>query len=439
MDDRYARFLLEEILPEVGKSLNLAQDGNGRAIGGASSGAICAFNAAWERPDAFSRVFSTIGTYVGLRGGHAYPTLVRKTEPKPLRVFLQDGSNDLNIYGGDWWMANQAMLSALEFAGYDVKHVWGDGAHDGKHGGAILPDALRWLWRDYPAPVGPAGPSKQPLLDEHPAARRGLAARSAQRRRGRSAATAGGRGGLRRRRAAHRSASAPTGSAAVFRDAARRRARALAFGPDGRLYAAEPAQPAHRGAGTRAGARRVVADGVAAHGLAVAPRRRGLRDRAGQRRRRLRGSAQGARSGGATSGIAAPERHHAHPRPEPAARGGCAGSPFVSSFQIQADGSLAFEQPYFHLHLAEGDTASGAPRPGRGRERLPLRRRRRSASRSATRPGRVNGIVSRPGRRAPEPRRLRRVRAGTSSSWPWAAALPAQDARPRRLARSRRR
>ena len=99
-------------------------------------------------------MFSTIGTYVGLRGGHAYPTLVRKTEPKPLRVFLQDGSNDLDIYGGSWWLANQEMLSALEFAGYDVTHVWGDGAHDGKHGGAILPDALRWLWRDYPAPVG---------------------------------------------------------------------------------------------------------------------------------------------------------------------------------------------------------------------------------------------------------------------------------------------
>jgi len=163
--DRYVRFLLEEILPEVvGKTLNLAKDGNSRAIGGASSGAICAFNAAWERPDAFSRVFSTIGTYVGLRGGHAYSTLVRKTEPKPLRVFLQDGSNDLNIYAGDWWLANQAMLTALEFAGYDVTHVWGDGAHDGKHGGAILPDALRWLWRDYPAPIRPAAPSKQPLM-----------------------------------------------------------------------------------------------------------------------------------------------------------------------------------------------------------------------------------------------------------------------------------
>ena len=96
-----------------GKNYNITTERDGRAIAGASSGAICAFTAAWERPDAFSKVFSTIGTYVGLRGGNDYPTLVRKTEPKPIRVFLQDGSNDLNIYGGDWWVANQDMLSAL--------------------------------------------------------------------------------------------------------------------------------------------------------------------------------------------------------------------------------------------------------------------------------------------------------------------------------------
>ena len=162
--DRYARFLLDEILPEVAKSYNLRTDGNSRAIGGASSGAIAAFAAAWGRPDAFSRVFSTIGTYVGLRGGNDLPTLVRKTEPKPLRVFLQDGSNDLNNHGGNWFLANQEMLAAFEFAGYDVQHAWGDGAHDSKHGASILPDALRWLWRGYPAPVTSAGESKQPVM-----------------------------------------------------------------------------------------------------------------------------------------------------------------------------------------------------------------------------------------------------------------------------------
>ena len=157
----YARFLLEELLPVVAKDYNLSQDPNDRAIAGASSGAIAAFTAAWERPDAFSRVFSSIGTYVGLRGGNEYPTLIRKTEPKPIRVFLQDGSNDQNIYGGNWFLANQEMLSALEFAGYEVNHVWGDGGHNGRHAGAIFPEALRWLWKGYPARVAKGAGSKQ--------------------------------------------------------------------------------------------------------------------------------------------------------------------------------------------------------------------------------------------------------------------------------------
>ncbi|HVF29209.1 MAG TPA: SMP-30/gluconolactonase/LRE family protein [Pyrinomonadaceae bacterium] len=170
LGDNYVRFLIEELLPEVekqktsdGRAIRLSKSGSDRAIGGASSGAIAAFTAAWERPDSFTRVFSTIGTYVGLRGGDRYPTLVRKYEPKPLRVFLQDGSNDLNIYAGDWWMANQTMERALTFAGYEVRHVWGEGAHNGKHGTALFPDAMRWLWKDWPqAPK--AGQSKNVTL-----------------------------------------------------------------------------------------------------------------------------------------------------------------------------------------------------------------------------------------------------------------------------------
>ncbi|HKX28705.1 MAG TPA: SMP-30/gluconolactonase/LRE family protein [Blastocatellia bacterium] len=160
LGDNYARFILDELLPEVetkktsdGRAIRLSRNGNDRAIGGASSGAICAFTAAWERPDAFSRVFSAIGTYVGMRGGDEYHTLIRKFEPKPIRVFLQDGSNDNNIYAGDWWMANQMIERALTFAGYEVEHVWGDGAHNGKHATAIFPDAMRWLWKDWPQPV----------------------------------------------------------------------------------------------------------------------------------------------------------------------------------------------------------------------------------------------------------------------------------------------
>lgn len=160
LGDAYARFVLEEIFPDVekqktsdGRAIRLPKDGNDWAIGGASSGAICAFTAAWERPDRFSRVFSAVGTYVGLRGGDHYPTLIRKFEPKPIRVFLQDGSHDLNIYGGDWWMVNQTMERALTFAGYEVNHIWGEGGHNGKHATAIFPDAMRWLWKDWPAPV----------------------------------------------------------------------------------------------------------------------------------------------------------------------------------------------------------------------------------------------------------------------------------------------
>lgn len=160
MGDNYVRFLLEELLPEVetkktsdGRPIRLSKSGNDRAIGGSSSGAICAFTAAWERPEAFSRVFSAIGTYVGLRGGDHYHTWVRKFEPKPIRVFLQDGSNDLNNYTGDWWMANQTLYRSLVFAGYEVQYVWGEGPHNNEHATAIFPDAMRWLWKDWPQPV----------------------------------------------------------------------------------------------------------------------------------------------------------------------------------------------------------------------------------------------------------------------------------------------
>ena len=172
MGDRYARFLLEEILPEVERSYNLSKDPNDRSIAGASSGAICAFNVAWERPNEFRRILSTIGTYVGLRGGDDFATLVRKTESKPLRVFLQDGTHDLNIYAGDWWMANQNMLSALTWAGYEVNHAWGEGGHDSKHTVTIIADALKWLWKDYSTAIiqthKGATPRINPLIEGEP-------------------------------------------------------------------------------------------------------------------------------------------------------------------------------------------------------------------------------------------------------------------------------
>ena len=172
LGDNYARFLLEELLPEVekqktsnGRAITLSKDGKDRAIGGSSSGAVCAFTVAWEKPQEFSRVFSAIGTYVGLRGADRYDILIRKHETKPLRIFLQDGSNDLNIYAGDWWKANESMERALAFAGYDVKHVWGEGGHNGQHGTAVFADAMRWLWRDYPKNIE-AGQSKNQFLKD---------------------------------------------------------------------------------------------------------------------------------------------------------------------------------------------------------------------------------------------------------------------------------
>jgi enterochelin esterase-like enzyme len=149
LSDQYARFLLEEILPAVGRDYNLTNDPEGRAICGISSGGICAWTVAWERPDAFRKVLSHVGSFTNIRGGHVYPALIRKTERKPIRVFLQAGANDLDNSHGNWPLSNQQMAAALKFAGYDYKFEYGDGGHNDKHGGAILPDSLRWLWRDY--------------------------------------------------------------------------------------------------------------------------------------------------------------------------------------------------------------------------------------------------------------------------------------------------
>jgi enterochelin esterase-like enzyme len=150
--DLYARFLMEEILPEVGKTYNLAKDAKNRAIGGISSGGICAFTVAWERPNEFSKVLSHVGSFTNIRGGYIYPALIRKTKgnPKPIRVFLQDGSGDLDNLHGNWPLANKDMAAALKYSEYDYRFEFGTEGHNGKHGGAILPDSLRWLWRDHP-------------------------------------------------------------------------------------------------------------------------------------------------------------------------------------------------------------------------------------------------------------------------------------------------
>jgi len=170
MNDTYARFLIEEMLPEVAKKYNLTNDPEKRAIGGTSSGAICAFTVAWQRPDMFRRVISMIGSYTSIGyappsdgkpmtpGGDLYPTLIRKNPIKPIRIYLQDGAHDLSNEHGNWFLANQQMLSAFEFANakadkdgtlgarYELRHNWGDGAHSDVHGGTLLPEILKWIW-----------------------------------------------------------------------------------------------------------------------------------------------------------------------------------------------------------------------------------------------------------------------------------------------------
>jgi hypothetical protein len=175
LDDTYARFLIDEMLPEVGKKYNLTNDPEKRVIGGTSSGAICAFTVAWQRPDYFRHVISMIGSYTSIgyapsgkgpaldgkpltAGGDLYPTLIRKNPIKPIRIFLQDGSHDLSNEHGNWFLANQQMVSAFEYANakadkdgtlgprYEVRYNWGDGAHSDAHGGTLLPEILQWIW-----------------------------------------------------------------------------------------------------------------------------------------------------------------------------------------------------------------------------------------------------------------------------------------------------
>ncbi len=144
----YAKFLIEELLPFVETKVRITQNPELRAICGMSSGGICAFSVAWHRPDSFRKVMSQIGSFTDIRGGYVYPALIRK-EKKPIRVFLQEGANDINNQFGNWPLANLQMANSLEFAGYDYKFVYGDGEHNGYHGGVIFPDALRWLWRGW--------------------------------------------------------------------------------------------------------------------------------------------------------------------------------------------------------------------------------------------------------------------------------------------------
>jgi enterochelin esterase-like enzyme len=158
LDDKYARVIVDELMPALSKDYNISKDPERHGIGGASSGAIAAFTVAWERPNDFRKVLSMIGSFTNLRGGHAYADLVRKTERKPIRIYMQDGRNDNRGMGRDgnyderrdWFFQNVRLMQALQEKGYDLNYQWGIGRHSQKHGGSIFPDMMRWLWRDHP-------------------------------------------------------------------------------------------------------------------------------------------------------------------------------------------------------------------------------------------------------------------------------------------------
>ncbi|MCI0747337.1 MAG: SMP-30/gluconolactonase/LRE family protein [Verrucomicrobia subdivision 3 bacterium] len=355
LGDTYVRFLLEEILPEVGKQHNLTTNAAARAIAGASSGAICAFTAAWERPDAFSKVFSTIGTYVGLRGGNDYPTLIRKTEPKPIRVFLQDGSGDLNIYGGNWWIANQDMLSALQFAGYDVKHEWGDGGHNGRHGGAIFPEAMRWLWRDHPQPVKAGQQSRQAVMSILIPGEEWQLVSAGHRFTEGPVANEGGElffTDIPNNKIHKVSAD---GNVSVFAEETGG-ANGLKLGPDGRLYACANGKKEIVAYDAR-GRATAVAEDVNSNDLVVnhkgdiyftdpGNKQVWLVKRGGEKKVVDKGM-------GRPNGIAlSPDQGLLLVADT--------GGQFVYSFQVQSGGELAYKQRYFHLHLPDGATESGA-------------------------------------------------------------------------------
>ncbi len=359
----YAKFLVDELLPfiEAKHGVKLSKNGTDRAIGGASSGAIAAFTAAWERPEAFTRVFSAIGTYVGLRGGNVYPTIIRKYEPKAIRVYLQDGSTDQNIYGGDWWMANLEMERALKFAGYEVEHAWGDGGHNGKHATAIFPDALRWLWKDWPAlpKAGLGSPQLKDILV--PGADWQLVGEGYKFTEG-PTANAAGEVFYNEGPSSTTYKVGPDGKPVVFL-ADSKKGDGQRFGPDGRLYSVAAATTQIL-AWDAAGKATVIADGFKGNDLVVAnngniyvtePNWTGANTNtskvwlikpSGEKKivdTGLKFSNGVTLSPDQTLLYVADSRSH-----------------WVYSYQIKADGTLQHKQRYFHLHMPDTADDSGA-------------------------------------------------------------------------------
>jgi gluconolactonase len=353
----YAKFLIDELLPFVAKThnLNLSNDPNDRAIAGNSSGAIAAFVAAWQRPDAFRRVFSAIGTYVGLRGGNEFPVLIRKTEPKPIRIFLQDGRNDLNNYTGSWFIANQDMLSAFEYAGYDVRHVWGDGEHNSRHATEVFPEAVTWLWSGWPAPLkaNAEGKSKQDVYQVLVPGEEWTQVSDGHR--GTDGPAVNGKGEMFFSDPSNNKIfrTGLDGKVSVFAENTNR-GNGMMFGPDGKLYVGLVGTKqlvTYEADGAAAGKMDVIAENVAINDLAI--NQKGDLYFTDSAAKKIWLVPKGGTPRVVDEGIESPN--------------GVLFSPdqsllYVSDwaqqlswvFQVQPDGSLAHKQKYFHVHQPEG-------------------------------------------------------------------------------------
>jgi gluconolactonase len=373
LSDRYSRFLLEELIPEVAKKYNLSKDPNDRALSGVSTGAVGAFVAAWNRPDQFHRVLSFIGTYVAMKGADELPALIRKTEPKPIRIFLQDGKNDHIVpaepygtfFAGSWPINNQVMFEAFEYAGYDAKLVIGDEAHNMKQGAAIMPDALRWLWRDYPSPIVIHEPAAmtQPGWDPRGKVYSTVSADKPWQQVGESygsvASPATDKDGnvfFADSVAGRIYKSDPDGKVTVFKEQSSG-ASALRVGPEGRLYASQIARKRIVAYGP-SGDEKVVAQGVEANDIAItakaalyftdtAHRTIGYVDATGKTRVVYNGGEIALPSGVGLS----PDQAMLIVTD--------AQSRFSWSFQVAPDGSLINGEPFYRLEMPEAGWMSG--------------------------------------------------------------------------------
>ena len=373
MSDRYATFLIDELIPAVAKEYHLSKDPNDRGIGGSSTGGVGAFAAAWNRPDQFRRVFTFVGTFVDMKGADHFAALIRKTETKPIRMFMQDGRVDHIVpnqpwgtfYAGSWPINNQVMYEAFQFAGYDVRYELGDEGHNGKHGAAIMPEVIRWLWRGYPEPVtvhepamlNQAGWDPRGKVSSVVAADKPWQPVGAQRvGRGNPAADKDGNVYFADSESRRIYKSDSSGAVTVFKDGSE--AGALAVGPDARLYSAQPLRKRIVSYGPT-GDEKVAAQGIVAGQLALNAKGDIYYTDAAQRivgRIDAQGHQQIAYNGGE---IISPEGIAFSPD-QVMLLVTDARSRFSWSFQIAADGTLINGEPFYRLEMPETVIQNGA-------------------------------------------------------------------------------